>query len=237
MKTNIDELVKNLQGFFSEAMKTNTFVSYAQKAGDSMKDHVIAKARGNGEYSFIQSGRLMRTLKTNDAEVKTNKTGSKATIGYGYVDDFNQQTKRGAQVAITRYGQEIGLRPEPSLPDWIIVEFGRKPGVGVSAGNIPSEFQVSYVARDPNKQFVTGPFQTLYHMRKPIFFMTSYKNHGVLSNGMGVAPRTHPGIHEGRIFRDGLANSKESINQYIGEGLYESTKELSRKYGGTVERL
>jgi hypothetical protein len=221
MSSNIVQLQIHLKNMFNELLKTTSMKSHGKMAGEHMKQSVIGKVGSK----YNQSGTMRRLLRTEVPIVQANKTGSKLNIGLGDIDEWNDETRRGPQRAVftlANGGQKtVGLRPEPVLPAWIIMEFGRRPA---NTTAIPKDFQVPYTNRDSSKQFMFGPSNS-YHFRKPVFFMT---------NQQGATPRTHPGVPAGRFFREGLKESQEEVNKIIGQGLEESMRELAIRYGGTV---
>jgi hypothetical protein len=229
--TNIDELKAHLEKVFSTMYTTGEFTQYANNAGDAMEEGVIERLN-SGIYDYNQSYALKRTINTDKPEVLSKGgRGSSVKIGYGNIDDFNQQTLRGPQRA-TFIGSDgskltIGLRPERELPSWIIMEFGRKAGSGSSSSQIPEEFKVAYSARQ-SKPYLVGPSTSL-HSRKPVFFMASLQ--GKSSNMK--SDRGHPGVHEGRIFRGGL----ELATPKIIENILAGTEASLRLFGGEVEKL
>jgi hypothetical protein len=228
---NINELEAHLKQVFGELLKTEIANSFAKKAGQVMKENVQKQLNSKG-YSYNQSGALRGTLQRDVPFVQTNKTGSKISIGFGDLDEWNIETLRGPQNAVFDLGdgrtKNVRLRPEPTLPSWIIMEFGRREGNGTGLPpDMPDMFKVGYGGRDSDKKFMFGPSLS-YHFRKPVFFMTREKEgekHG----------ETHPGIREGRFFRDGLKNSQEEVYELMLEGLRQSMIEVAARYGGTVE--
>ncbi|WP_336784160.1 hypothetical protein [Paenibacillus illinoisensis] len=227
IKTNIDEILNHLKQMHKEVLRTESFKQGAKGAGEAMKARVVNSLSSSG-YDYLQSGTLLRVVKGDVPHVEVNKTGTKAQIGFGDIDELNMETKRGPQRGIftDKDGatRSIGLRPEPSLPAWIIMEFGRRAGGGAGAKGIPKAFQVPYTARDSSKQFLYGPSQS-YHFNKRILFMT---------NKTDGRNRMHPGVRAGHFFRDGLRNSQDDVRQLLGDALKESMKEVAGRYGWRV---
>ncbi len=227
IRTNIDDILHQLKQMHKDVLKTESFRQGAKNAGEAMKVRVLNGIASSG-YDYLQSGSLLRVVKGDMPHVEVNKTGSSAKIGFGDIDELNIETRRGPQrgVFTNKDGHtlSIGLRPEPSLPSWIIMEFGRRSGSGAGAKGIPKAFQVPYTTRDSSKQFLFGPSQS-YHFNKRILFMT---------NKTDGRNRTHPGVRAGHFFRDGLRNSQSDVKQLLGEALKESMKEVASRYGWRV---
>lgn len=227
-RSNIESLLAHMKELHKNVLRSQAMKEGAKSAGAAMKGSVI-KGLSSAGYDYRQSGTLLRVIKGDVADMQVNKTGTSLKIGFGDIDELNYETKRGPQRGIfsKKDGstQSIGLRPEPSLPSWIIMEFGRKAGNGVGMKGIPKAFQVSYTPRDPNKQFMFGPSKSM-HFNKRILFMTERQGDGV--------PRTHPGIRAGRFFRDGLKNAKDDIDAHLSHALREAFREVAGKNGWRV---
>jgi hypothetical protein len=229
--TNLAQLEIHLRTVFTELFKTAEFKEEAKLAGEEMKKSVISKM-GSSKYDYLQSGELMRVAKDDVPWVEANRTGSKANIGYGDIEGWNDETKRGPQRGkfTTASGKEITvrLRPEPTLPSWIVMEFGRRPQ---PVDKVPKDFQVPYAQRDASKKFLFGP-STSTHFRKNIFFMSPFN-----ITGNKEEARTHPGIKAGKFFREGLKSSQPKVEEKLGEAIEVSLRALSVRYGGEVRRL
>jgi hypothetical protein len=157
--TNIVELKAHIKMVFNNLLKTSEFKASAKEAGEAMKQRVQSRVNAD-KYDYIQTGNFKRLLREEKASIDINKTGSKAVIGFapvrdeeGGLDDWliNDWAMRGPQNArfTNEHGEttNIKLRPEQQLPNWIIMEFGRKAGSGASARGIPKDFIVPYTAR------------------------------------------------------------------------------------------
>lgn len=225
--TNIDELLKHLKQVYGSLFRTKEFERYAAKAGDKIQEEVLQALKSNkAGYNYRQSSALRRTLSTQTADYITGRSSMK--IGFGYIDDLNRSTKRGAQRAIfPGIPEPIRLKPERELPSWVIMEFGRK-GTANRPSAVPSfiKKEISYSPREP-KSLLFGPSES-YHFSKPVFFMTNkeaLKSHGQSIKGA----QKHPGIREGRFFRDGLKQAIPQIQLILGEGIEASLQSLKNR--------
>lgn len=225
MPTNFDELERHLKHVFTKLFQTQSFQKEASFIGEAMRRNVL-NIMNNSYYDYSQSGNLRHIIKTTDDGYYVTKT--RAVIGFGGLDDLNAFTKRKGQRAVffdgTDYRKEIRLRAEPSLPSWIIAEFGRKAGEGTSTSGIPKEFIVPYAPRE-SKSFMFGPSDSR-HYRKRIYFMANRKNLTKPFPSEPVDNFRHPGVHRGRIFSRGLERSKYEINELFTSAINASLKEL-----------
>lgn len=235
-KTNMDEVIKNVQALFSEMLSTDTMVSIAKATGQNLKYNTIDHMKNS------QTGRLKTAL--NYEQVKVNPPGritattktATLRIGFGDFETLTQETLRDFQKAtfkIDGVEKTFWLRNEKFLPSWIIMEFGRRAGSGVGTpADMPKMFHLKEehsptVWRGPygdrgKKEFLFGPSENRI-FKKPVFFMTSAKT-----------GRTHPGIQAQKFFRKGLKDSEEALNEDLALALRESVRELTSKYGGEV---
>lgn len=234
-KTNMNEVIKNVQALFNEILSTDTMVSIAKATGQNLKYNTIDHMKNS------QTGRLKTALNMEQVNIKkpgkisaTTKT-AKLTIGYGDIEALTFETLREWQKAVFKNpdgtDRTIWLKPEKFLPSWIIMEFGRRAGSGVGMpANMPKMFDLGKVGgigaydSDSSKQFLFGPSKNRIY-KKHVFFMTNRKE---------STSRTHPGIKAQEFFRKGLADSKEALNEDISLALRESARELASKYGGEV---
>lgn len=226
MTSNIAQLENVIREFASNLLKTSEFKQNAFAAATEMQKSVMAHLNGS---DLVQTGRLKQIIRQkNNIGVEINKTGSKAFIGAVDIDELNVETLRRGQRA-TFGNKTISLHGERDLPAWIIMEFGRRSGTGVSSSGIPKEFQVSYSGRDADKAFLFGPSSSR-HFRKPVFFMTTMNN-------ASEPAREHPGVQGRKFFQKGLADSKDRVNEKLGIALYASAVALAQRLGGEVLML
>lgn len=239
--TNHAELAAHIKYIHTGLFRNSEFTKHALKAGDAMKKETQKAMKSVSGMDYHQSYQLKRTISTQPSHYKS--TDTKVSIGFGQIDDLNQQTTRKAQKAIFKNpdgsARTIKLRPEADLPSWVIMEFGRK-GTGNKSPTVPSFIrrEINYSPRE-QKTILFGPSTSL-HMRAPVFFMTNramlQKYHGVKSD---KGFRQHPGIREGKFFRAGLKNAKEEIHRELANGIEESLRANLAKLGvrGTVTRI
>jgi hypothetical protein len=228
MPTNFNELEAHLKQVFDNIFRTESFQKEASFIGEKMRKNVFT-AMDRSSHDYNQSGNLRHILRTTDDGFYVTKT--RTVIGFGGIDDLNAFTKRQGQRAVffdgTNYRKEIRLRAEPSLPSWIIAEFGRKAGSGTSTGEVPSEFLVAYKTRE-DKQYLFGPSDSR-HFRKRIYFMASRK---MFKRAFPSEPvdnfRQHPGVTAGHIFSKGLEISIPDINDSFSKAINNSLDELGR---------
>ncbi|MNV21229.1 hypothetical protein D3C71_1121590 [compost metagenome] len=107
------------------------------------------------------------------------------------------------------------------------MEFGRK-GTGGKAGSVPSfiKKEITYSPRD-SKTLMFGPSESR-HNSKPIMFMTNKKIMEEHGHKSAKSLAKHPGIREGRFFRDGLKSAEPSIQMILGNGIQDSLRFLTK---------
>lgn len=239
--TNIDELLNHIRKLNKGIFTNSEFTKHAQKAGDIMQSEVQNAMKNVSGMDYHQSYQLKRTIGSQTADFKV--TNSRAIIGFGQIDDLNQQTKRRAQrgTFISASGETriVKLRPERDLPSWVIMEFGRK-GTAQSGAKVPSFIskEIHYSPR-PSKKFMVGPSESL-HFRAPIFFMTANTQSQDKDKSRATMKlREHSGIREGKMFRTGLKNAIPKIQEELAKGIMESLKSNIKQHGGkgAVTRL
>jgi hypothetical protein len=144
-------------------------------------------------------------------------------VGFGDVSYLNRVTRQTERIELFIYmkGRGRGKRKTPitkqiylygeyELPEWIIMEFGRRAGNGASPSSVPKQFHVNYTKRDEKKKYMAGPFKLHSGNGKRTFFMAGY-NKARRMVPKGTKPRQHPGFRGVQMFRNGLAISQRSI--------------------------
>lgn len=243
--TNITELEHHLRRMADELLTNRAVLErYAIQATEAMQAGVL-QSMSSGSHDWTQSGDLKWAIQADPGGFKFNKRT--LSLGFGELSHMNQvrratqratfllQMKHKADGAKRASRKDVWvnltLKAEKQLPEWIIAEFGRS-GSSVTAGKVPKGFMVNYTPR-PDKQFLVGPSgRTLGGLRKQIYFMASRKR--ALDFMPRTRLRTHSGIEEGRIFRKGLASSKNRIFNIMGDGIGASLRDFAAKNGGTV---
>jgi hypothetical protein len=236
-RTNIGDLLIHLEkNVFKMMFKTQSMRKRSMQIGDSLQKGVLDNIKRGGS---VQSSTLHQNLEGQLPEEKSSPSSIK--IGFGDID-ITGEAKRPSQKAsfsLSRHSKtrrltvfQVNLAPERELPSWVILEFGRKSGVGgASPKGIPKNFLVSYTPRDQQKNMLIGPSLTS-HSKKPVFFMGTTRKDGYKSNiaKSKLDARPHPGIRARKIFRDSLKTRKDIINVLFSMGIRESLRELGNRH-------
>lgn len=213
-----------------------------KKVYDVMYKNVRNKMMATG-YDYNQTGAFLEAM---DDERKgfqpDNMTRNSMTVGFGDIGEgqglndprlgmrqeqkfvtFYRSSGMKANGSIYKTYAFVTLKAETQMPKWIVLEFGTRG----KADEIPSQFKIEYTPR-PDKDIMYGPSigKPYGQFNKKVFMMLSEDGYRNLKDSYSpdkvqVDHRPHPGTKAGRFFRNGLEDSKLSINEAFGDGLKE----------------